>query len=89
MPLNWNATKDEHKLIRVIAERINAQYPRMLKMGMMMDIESVHCNGCKLRLPELSKANDGDLFHDVIGIYKHLNRRTGKLENCFSPRYSA
>ena len=26
--------------------------------------------------------------NDISGIQAHINRETGKIENCFSPRYS-
>ena len=27
-------------------------------------------------------------LHDVCGIATHINRNTGELEGCFSPRYA-
>lgn len=36
----------------------------------------------------LSAADDFDLLHDVLGIRRHMNRRTGQLEDCFVPRFS-
>lgn len=41
-----------------------------------------------LRLHELIVAKDGDFTHDVFGIYNHMNRETGQLEDCFWPRYA-
>lgn len=34
----------------------------------------------------LKDADDGTFIHDIVGIHNHINRRTGKLENCFLPR---
>lgn len=54
----------------------------------MMDIEACISNGCPLDLVELLAADDLNFAHDVFGIHRHINRDTGKLENCFSPRFS-
>ena len=33
-------------------------------------------------------ADDFNFGHDVFGIYRHLDRTTGKLMNCFVPRFA-
>ena len=43
---------------------------------------------CPLKLQELLDADDGNFYHDIIGIHTNLNRETRKLENCFVPRYA-
>jgi hypothetical protein len=43
----------------------------------------------KLRLRDLLYADEANFVHDVFGIRAELNRKTGELEHCFSPRYSA
>jgi hypothetical protein len=53
-----------------------------------MDIEACHCNGNPLDLAALLAAPTTDFMHDVFGIMANINRETGTLENCFSPRYS-
>lgn len=53
-----------------------------------MDITACHCNGNPLRLNDLLAADDANFAHDVFGIYRHIDRETGALKNCFSPRYS-
>lgn len=55
---------------------------------LVMDIEACHCNGNPLRLEELLMADDGDFGHDVFGIQRYIDRRTGKLTDCFVLRYS-
>lgn len=52
-----------------------------------MDLSAVH-EHTPLRLAELAEAGDFDFAHDIAGIYRHLNRKTGKLENCFVPRFA-
>ena len=54
-----------------------------------MDITACHVNGCPLKLQELLGAPDFDFAHDAFGIYRHIDRETGKLGDCFLPRYAA
>jgi hypothetical protein len=53
-----------------------------------MDLNACHCNGCPLNLRGLLEADESDLLHDLAGIRRHLDRRSGKLGDCFSPRYA-
>jgi riboflavin transporter FmnP len=53
----------------------------------MMDLELVHAN-FTLDLPSFSEAQGYDFFHDIAGIYRHMNRRSGELEGCFLPRFA-
>lgn len=56
-------------------------------MTVDMDLSLCHMSN-PLKLDELMAADNGNFAHDVFGIRRHLNRETGKLEDCFSPRYS-
>ena len=53
-----------------------------------MDITACHANGCPLDISALLAADLANFSHDVMGIRRHINRKTGKLENCFVPRYA-
>lgn len=53
-----------------------------------MDLTACHCNGNPLDLDALAGFNNGDFGHDVFGIWQHINRKTGELQNCFVPRSS-
>ena len=53
-----------------------------------MDILATHANGNPLKLQELLDADEDNFLHDVFGIRRHLNRRTGELEDFFVPRFS-
>jgi len=53
-----------------------------------MDITACHCSGMPLNLDALLSADDFDFFHDVLGIARHINRKTGQLEGCFVPRFA-
>lgn len=86
------SSKEEVRVIAAIASRagIMAQsagfdYPFM---DADMDVTACHLNGCPLKLAQLLVADDANFAHDVFGIRRHLNRETGKLENCFLPRYA-
>lgn len=59
------------------------------RMDCQMDIVATHLNGNPLRLRDLLEADDFSFAHDVFGIRKHIDRRTGELLNFFSPRFSA
>ncbi len=61
---------------------------RIDQVGLMMDLTACHANGNPLRLSELLVADDFNFTHDVYGIQRHINRDTGKLENCFVPRFT-
>ena len=57
------------------------------KLDMMVDVAVAH-EDCPLKLQELLDADDGNFYHDIVGIHNNLNRETRKLENCFVPRYA-
>lgn len=86
------ASRTELQLISKIARNYldivdSVMSPALIDLA--MDIEACHCNGNPLRLIDLVQAKDHEVIHDVGGIYRHLDRRTGKLRDGFSPRYSA
>lgn len=68
-----------------VADKFGLNYPRM---DAMMDLTACQANGCPLRLADLLKADDFNFCHDIFGIRNNLNRTTGKLENCFLPRFA-
>lgn len=87
--VRMSATKEEVQKIVEITKRVVKEVPQMDFMSTMMDIEATHSNGCKLKLDELISADLGDLLHDVTGIYNHIDRNTGELQDCFLPRFAA
>jgi hypothetical protein len=93
MILNWKATKEEYDLIYGIAQRASGMARRvgqeMDVRDVMMDVAACHLNGNPLHLGELLKADDFNFAHDVWGIAEHMDRDTGRLGDCFTPRYSA
>jgi hypothetical protein len=93
MILNWEVNREDSDLIDAIANRAvdiaDAQGVALPKLDILMDITAVHANGTPLELKALLESDRFEFTHDVFGIYKHLNRRTGELENFFYPRYAA
>jgi hypothetical protein len=91
--MNMDATREDTQKISNIARRFVEICKEMgqdvEQFSIMMDLTATHLNGCPLRLQELSETEDFHLIHDVMGINQNLNRDTGELENCFSPRFAA
>ena len=90
-----NFKTDEHSmdLINKIADRARKNpiikrkmYPE--KITLLMDLTAIHVT-IGLRLQDmLETPNDFDLIHDIGGIYRHLDRRTGELMDHFCPRFA-
>ena len=87
---DFTASNFERGFIKTIAERAVKMAEEMgVKYDMtsaLMDIEACHCNGSPLALDKLATADGGTFGHDVFGIRRHLDRKTGKLGDCFVPR---
>lgn len=92
MILKWHTSTEDFDLIVQIAKRavkiareFGVRYPQQMAV---MDLNAVHANAYALRLQELLAADDGNFAHDVFGIRRHLDRTTGKLRDCFVPRFA-
>lgn len=90
--LSFDVGREESDIIAEIAARavlmadkFEVEYKRA---DAFMDISACHASGTPLRLRDLLDADDGNFGHDVFGIRRHLNRRTGALEDCFLPRFA-
>jgi len=87
MTVQFKTTNYELGQLSKIADRYLDKFPGK-KLDVLMDLEACVSNGNPLKIDELLAANDFNFFHDVCGIRQHINRDTGKLQNCFLPRYS-
>lgn len=88
--VRFDATRTELDLMVKIAERFERCRWPASRLDLLMDLEACHCNGQPLDLIALYEAaSDADLVHDVAGISRHIDRATGRLGNCFVPRYAA
>jgi hypothetical protein len=78
---------EDQRLIHVIAKRA----ARLMGVDILtceMDLATVHANGNPLRLHEMAVADGYDFAHDIGGIMKNLDRKTGRLTNFFDPRFT-
>ena len=88
--IDWNGlTKEDYELIGEAVERATKLFNTVDKLTLNMDLGAVHVSGCKLDLQKLLDFPDFDFAHDIVGITKHIDRKTGKLGDCFLPRCAA
>ena len=86
--INWDATQEDMVIIHKIAKRGFCKQLYADNIALSMDISATHLNGCPMKLKEWLAADDFNFFHDIYGIYNNLDRKTGKLKNCFLPRFA-
>lgn len=89
------ASKEDRELIARIVDRASslysrefgAPYPKDVHIFRQMDLCAVQVSGdCKLNLEKLLRSSDFDFLHDFLGVVQNLDRKSGKLANCFTPR---
>jgi hypothetical protein len=78
--------KAERKLIQKIVRRARRSDKTLDALSLDMDLTAVHGHACQLALQVLLDFDDFNFNHDVYGIVRHLNRRTGELMDFFEPR---
>ena len=84
--VEFAATREDLDNIRLIADRVQAMGLGCNRVTLIMDLEAVHCNGCPLDFVKLLGFPELDFVHDIAGITSHIDRNTGKLQDCFVPR---
>jgi hypothetical protein len=57
------------------------------KLDLVISISKAH-EERPIDLAGLLAADIGDFGHDVFGIDKYMSRETGKMTDCFVPRYA-
>jgi hypothetical protein len=86
--MNWKKiTQDESVTIGKIVKRAAKEVSVQDILGAQMDISAAHIE-MPIKLNELLKADKFNFGHDVCGIINNINRATGKLDNCFVPRFA-
>lgn len=75
-------------IMRIVDRFVEVTGYKGSRLVIEMDVTACHLNGNPLRLEDMLAGSASDLAHDVAGIRSHIDRDTGKLQNCFSPRYS-
>ena len=87
--INWEVSSQDAELIDRIVDRAKREKLTFSdSMRLEMDLRACHANGMPLALEQLLKAARIDFAHDLAGITRHINRRTGTLMDCFVPRYA-
>ena len=93
--ISFSVSDHERDIIEAIARRAftlqskgHLEKSKRPEYEFQMDITAVHANGCPLKLEALLNADNFNFAHDVFGIERHLDRTTGKLLDCFLPRYA-
>lgn len=88
--INWKCSNEDFDLILAVALRVEQEMPDYpyKRSTLLMDLQACHGNGCPLHLAQMVHGDLFDLLHDVLGIRRHINRDTGKLEGCFVPRFA-
>lgn len=91
--ISWDVSPADGRIISKIvdrAEALAAKYGAEFdRQTLAMDLHACHANGCPLALGVLLKFPDFDFTHDVFGIHRHIDRKTGELGDSFSPRSAA
>ena len=88
---------DSAQSIKAIINAVAADLPGMDRTVTTLAILECHTEAQPLRLKDMAEAAaDGNtgrfyhsLVHDVAGITMHYNPKTRRLDNFFSPRFSA
>lgn len=86
--VSFKVSKKERKLIAKIVARAASMSRITDRLCLEMDITACHANGTRLDLARLFSAPDFDFMHDVLGIHRNIDRKTGKLANHFLPRFA-
>ena len=86
---NFTISANDHAAIIEIVERAgnlaDAMGVPFQGLTTFMDLSATQ-NSTPMRLQDLLAFDDVDFAHDVWGIARHINRKTGDLEDCFLPR---
>ena len=86
--IDWSKVSKED-LIKIgnIAQRaVDGGFDGKL-LTLNMDLSAAHLD-TPLDLDAFLTAPVSDFWHDIYGITAHMDRETGKLKDCFLPRYT-
>lgn len=91
--VSFDASAADYKLVDKIVARVakllKERGEKLDRQSTRMDLIATHANGCPMDFAKLLAADDFNLCHDVFGIARHLDRKTGELTNFFRPRCAA
>ena len=75
------------KIVKIIERAEAIGIAKKDRVTHLLDIENAD-KQFNLDLDDWMDADDGNFAHDFIGIYNHMNRRTGLCEDFFVPRFA-
>ncbi len=88
--VKFNTKPHEDALIKQIVDRAVTYFGKygieIDSLSLTMDLAATHSNGCPLDFDRLLSFDESSFAHDIGSIMRHINRRTGKIENFFLPR---
>ena len=90
MTISFDISAYDAMLVTDIA-RLVVEVRNLDQMTLEMDLTACHANGNPMDFQRLLGAHrtaPQDFWHDLNGIILNINRKTGKLGDCFVPRYS-
>lgn len=77
--------------LSALADRAEALYRRHgiadTRTAIVMDLDNTDRH-MPLDAEALLASSDADFAHDMLGIRRHIDRETGTLTGCFTPRYA-
>ena len=87
---NFSLSQDDFRHVETILQRFEriAGPLRSERAGVMMDLIACHNGACAIDFAAMARGNEIDLAHDVAGIFRHFDRETGELTECFTPRHA-
>lgn len=81
-------SQSEFAVIDAIVHRALVFFPDREERDVKMDLVATHL-AVPLRLDDLLAADDFNFVHDIVGIERHLDRRTFLMRDHFRPRHTA
>jgi len=89
--IDWDkTTMDIHEGANATLKRLEDEAGFIFddRCSALMDLEACHISGTPLDWDALADGDVQDVAHDVFGIIHHIDRDTGRLGDCFSPRFA-
>ena len=87
--VSFDISRADKDLVFAIVERAERLGWKGDRLSTIMDLTACAANGCPVDFDRLYEADDFNLMHDVAGVARHIDRGTGKLLNCFLPRFAS
>lgn len=88
--ISFDITPEEQSLVMAITERAitTGLIQKTDRIRSDMDLAACHANGQPLALELLLHSNIADFCHDVGGISRHIDRKTGEITGGFTARFA-